>query len=546
VISHGLRAVLGQEYDPALADDRAVAFQIDGVPAFQCMVDSLKPDSRKTYDSQTAAKQLRMLMATEAFYAIDREIFGFTIPEVLQLENLDTMHRLLKSIVDTIRPYQDLDELEERIDAFITKKDQYYVKLCGIIERFKKRTFVEFHEFNIVGCPTSTDIDVVARVHRDEIDREIDVEKLRDQLKALGYDTDKRELDVNLIAVTKDGDLEWSEKGGIDDTQNIIFETYKYHKQGYPCLVSRLTDVDIATKVNATAKFILDNMKVLIGKSQFAAERATRRAVYSSVTERLNYAIAISNKIQFADTPVWRSAIKSLTMKIIQLMLLDRNEQNVYTKKELALELDRIHPGSLENANWLLFRGTIGIYSEGCLKMLISQFGEIAVKHRQEDLKWLRLPINMELNPTDLPDHVVREFVKSPTEPTELFIKEFEKLCPSRNTNSVFHIHCANTELLSSELLERHAVVVDQRTPDWLNLLTYYLCGKNTGVQPYDGPNWVKFYYNLIRGSIMELFAIKGCDFSDIVGNKHDKITLGFLVEDKHMKGSPAIAPVFC
>jgi len=543
VISHGLRAVFGQEHDPALVDERVLSLRFGELSAFQYMLDSLSPNSRKTYDSQTVAKQLRMLMATEAFYAINREVFGFTIPEVLQLENLDTIHRLLKSIVDTIRPYGDLDDLEERIDAFVTKKDQFYVKLLNIIERFKKRVFVEFHEFNIVGCPTSTDIDVVATVHRDQIDKEIDVEKLRAMVKALGYDTDGRELDVNLVAVTKEGDLEWSEKGGVDDTQNIIFETYRYHKQAFPCLVKRLTEVDIATKVNATAKFILDNMKVLIGKPNFAKERATRRLVYSSTTERLNYAITISDKIMYANTPVWRSAIKSLTMKIIQLMLLDRKERVVYTKKELAAELDRMCPGTMEFAIWLLFRGSQGRFSEDCLKLLIIQFKDIATRNRRDDLEWVKLTMDITMNPTELPDHVIREFVMSPSEPTDKFIEEFERLCPSRNTNNVFHIHCENTDLLSTEVLERHAVIVDQRSTDWLNLLTYYLCGKNTGVIPYDGPDWVSFYYNLIRGSIMELFAIKGCDFCSIVKEEYDKITLGFLVEDKHTKGSPAIAP---
>lgn len=543
IISHGLRFILGQECDQNLIDHRLLALKINGIDPIDYMINNLEIKTRNAYDSQTAIKKLRILMATNEFNIINRIIFGYRFPEILEFENHDILGRLLKNIVDIIRPYNDDDTLKIRIKKFLEIGNQYLNKLNEIIERFKKRTFVEFYEFNIIGCPTSTDIDVVARVNRDEIDKEIDISKLRTLIRLAGYNTDERELDVNLIAINENGDLEWAEKGGMADTQNIIFETYKHHKQIHPCLVKRIVPIDIYNKVNATAKFILDNMKVLIGKPNYSLERQRRRAVYSSTEERLTYSLYVADLIQYQNSKNWLSCIKSLVMKIIQLIELDRDEPVVYIKEELVNDINRIYPETKNYASWLLFRGQKGEYNYDFLKTLLQEYKLIALNNKKTDLKWTKLSLDLNINPTDLPNLVIREFIKSPSEPTELFIREFELLCPSRNTNNVFHIHCMNTELLPDELIKKHCVIVDQRTDEWINLLKYYLCGKNTGVIPYEGLDWVKFYYNLIRGSIMELFAIKTCDFSTIIGDEYDRITIGFLAEDKNKQGSPAIAP---
>ena len=59
-------------------------------------------------------------------------------------------------------------------------------------------------------------------------------------------------------------------------------------------------------------------------------------------------------------------------------------------------------------------------------------------------------------------------------------------------------------------------ISVDQRSQEWLRLLTYYKCGKNTGLVPYDGIaiEWVQFYFNLIRGCFVEQMVLHGVDIS--------------------------------
>jgi hypothetical protein len=145
------------------------------------------------------------------------------------------------------------------------------------------------------------------------------------------------------------------------------------------------------------------------------------------------------------------------------------------------------------------------------------------------------------MNPTGLADNLVREFLRSPLKPTDAFVTGFCEICPSRNINPLFLIHCQNTHRLPPSVLIK-SVLVAQRTPQWLRLLNHYSCGRNTGLIAYDGSDWVEFYYNLIRGSIIELFVMRNGDFSSLVADAVP-VTVGMLVKDRDVAGSIAIAP---
>lgn len=155
---------------------------------------------------------------------------------------------------------------------------------------------------------------------------------------------------------------------------------------------------------------------------------------------------------------------------------------------------------------------------------------------------WTNLSLDLSQNPTNFPDELVRSFIQSPFEPTLDFVNGFEPLCLDKRLNPMFLIESTNTHLLPLHVLE-HCIVVAQRSEEWLRLLTYYSCGKNSGIKKYEGLDWVRFYYNLIRGAIMEIFVIKYCDFSNLIKEKYEKITIGFLVDDIKMEKSLAISP---
>ncbi len=542
-VCQGIRCALAQPFDTDYIEKGVFELRFDDFSSTNYLLNALPPNARKTYDGETTKKKCRILMGTDAFNVVNRQIFILSFPELIHVNSHD-LCKLLKTIIDNFHIYEDVIKIKENIHNFMIKKNQTYIKFESFIQRYAKKSFVEFYDFNIIGCPHSTDIDVVALVSRNDIDKEIDIDELKRQLNKIGYDTRSRPVDVNLIYVDKDGNLEWSEKGDIADTQNIIFDTWKHHKQAYPCVVARKVPIDIKNKISAAGKFILDNMKVLIGKKEYKIEREKRKAVYANEKERLDYAISLLNKIlHMSDDPRWNDAIKSLTMKIIQIMINDRNQEMVYTKEELANAFDMMYSGRRDNALWFLFRGKMGEYDENFLKILFLEFKHIAGLHPPKDLHWVDVTIDTSINPTDLPNDLIADFISNPIEPTEAFIMKFEHLCPDRNINAMFHIHCQNTHLLSDTLKENHIIEIDQRTEEWVRLLTFYLCGKNTGVHPYDGPEWVKFYYNLIRGSIVELFTIHTCDFSSLLHESYIRILVGLLVEQKGIEGTPAIAP---
>lgn len=63
----------------------------------------------------------------------------------------------------------------------------------------------------------------------------LNINLIKDRLINDQYDISEKELDINLIILNEKGNISISLKGG-KSTQNIIFYTYKFHKQVYPCL----------------------------------------------------------------------------------------------------------------------------------------------------------------------------------------------------------------------------------------------------------------------------------------------------------------------
>lgn len=538
-VCHGFRFAFNQTCDSSLINSAVMTLQIDGKTPYTYLFDVLSDSAKKAFVKQPLRKQCLMLMNSKQFHSVSKQIFTCTFKELITCEDPD-MSKTLKNIIHLIEPWEDPAELDKNIDAIIVELGPYINSFYIMIQECNKiKTVADFTAFNVFGCPESTDIDVVVAVKREDIHHEINIEELKRQLNLIGYDTNLRELDINVVCI-ENGNVELFSKAS-DETQNILLATYKYHKQAYPCLVNRFVAIDIKGKVNADITFILSHFRYLFGNEQYHSERENRHIAYSSMTNKLNYVMSILDKIKYMDRSQWRDSMKSLTMKIIQLMLLEYSTV-VYTKNELAVEFDKFYPGHYDHVRYLLFRGKFGTFSEECLQILLTEFKKIVVKNSPNELKWTKLSIDITQNPTDLSNELVNEFIKSPFEPTDLFVTEYGTLCSDRDINKMFPIHCVNTHLLPQNVLD-HCVLIDQRSREWLDMMTYYTCGRNTGVKQYDGLNWVHFYYNLIRGAIVELFTMRTCDFSNIISEKYDRITLGFLVENKNVKGSPAIAP---
>jgi hypothetical protein len=415
------------------------------------------------------------------------------------------------------------------------------LKLLGKTEEdFSNFEIIPLKIFNTYGCPESTDIDVICLVEsRKHLKWQINMDQLKEELEKLGYDTG-REIDINL-AYVENGIIQELSKGG-KETQNILFHTYKYHKQSHPCFVKCEVDIELNDKIPVAAKFILDYLEVLIGDEQYGLERENKKKQYSSGQARVDYAVSLMSKIQFQDTYEWKSAMKSLVMKIIQLILLE-GDQLEYTKRGLATKYNELYPNTFKNIIWFFTRGKEGEFSQDVMEKLFAEYSRIVKVHTVE-LEWKEFNVNQDINPTQLPDETIREFFKSPFTPTPQFVKSFEKIADgNRSINRMFPLKCFGFEDLPENSKDK-IIVVDQRTDEWKRLLTYYTCGRNSGLIEYNGDEWVAFYYNLIRGAIMEMMIIHTVDFNHIIDLPNlKKAVVGFIVKDKTKEGSIAIAP---
>lgn len=495
-------------------------------------------------------------------------MFMHYFPELCCVGNTENNSRMLKQLLTFISPWSDAEYINN-ITNMVSTMNQAVEKLYSLLvnEIVNPRTndssessgtvkYIVVKSFVVMGCPKSTDIDIAVEVtSRTDLRGKVDTEMLLSKLAALGYDTTK-ELDITTVYVEK-GNIMETNKGSSDEVQNIVYYTYGYHTQMYPCFVLAPVTLDIVGKIRTAAKFVLDYMKILIGPIEYQIEREGRRQAYQGIWNRVTYVASIFHKISLQENKLheWLSMMKSLTMKIIQTLLLENNIYE-YTKPGLAAKLSELYPEDptlSSDALWFLMRGYYDnpTVPTTFLTFLMNQFRRLAVEYKPVELKWIDLPLNTAVNPTELPDAVYQEFLKSPITPTSDFVQQFMALCRDQHINKIFPIRCTNIDKITDGLLD-HIVDVDQRSDEWKKLLTFYTCGTNSGVPVYDpltsSVDWVTFYYNLIRGCIVELMIIRNLDFSIMfphMSNSREltKITVGLLVEEKDKRGSVGIAP---
>jgi hypothetical protein len=397
-----------------------------------------------------------------------------------------------------------------------------------------KKDYLQYSAYYIFGCPLSTDIDIAFVV--DSFYGEIDVASIQKEFT--------KKIDYNMIKIGVDGNIAEAYKGDKYETQNMILATYHLHPQKFPLPFSKMIIVDdIESRIRTIAKFILDSLRTIISVDDYRIERVSKVNAYNGYWGRVEYVLTIIDKIN-AKTDLsnyeWKSAMKSIVMKIIQLVLA-QYKKRCYTKIEMAGEYDKIYPGTRENALYFLTRGSMGMYNEKFLSDILDIYYQISIDLNPPKINLIKCDLDLTFNATSLPNDIYQEFIKSPYYPTVLFDQYMKNAIPDRNINSYFQLRCSNIDKLPSHILP-HVIAVDQRSPEWKKLLKFYTCGSNTGVIPYNGEEWVKFYYNLIRGCVIEQVVIQNFDFAKIVGNHVDKIMVGFLVESQEEK-SIGIAP---
>ena len=470
---------------------------------------------------------LMLLNQSPNFVDIYYNIFCDYFPDLKNMNDITGLtgrtvcDKIIKDLVNVIEPKNEKFEVTE---IHVSKEvSAFYMFIQKIRSQNKVTRYAEFDSFIVFGCPESTDLDVAVIVKKEQdINLPVNETELRKLLQS------DKELDIATICI-KNKIVTNTGKGG-KEIQNIIHYTYDLHKQIYPNPVNGPIEVNMIEKILATSKFILDNLKILIGEKEYAVERENKILAYKGQWSRVDFVLSVLGKINYDNTPGYKNIMKSLVMKIIQLILLERKEYE-YTKRGLAEKFNNIFPNNLDNALWFLFRGKEGTYSKECQQLLFNEFERIAMTISRENLIWHKLDLDINNNPTILPNELYHEFLKSPFECNDAFEIGFTHFSPDKSIGKHFLLECMNVNKLPTDLAKNY-IAIAQRSEEWIKLFPKYTMGNGQGATQYDGNRWVSFYYNLIRGCITEMMVIHNANFTSIFSSKYDKVTVGFLADN--------------
>jgi hypothetical protein len=394
-----------------------------------------------------------------------------------------------------------------------------------------------------MGSPDSTDDDIAVVVKDQYVI--FDDSVLREEVGS------SKELDINLITV-HDGNLTWSQKGDIYETQNIIWFTYKYHPQKYPLPVNGPLEIDPVRKIRATSRYLIDFYGDLVDPHyQTQVLKKQRDLAYTETHDfRINFIKTIVPFFKPFDQI--KSELKAIVLKICQIILY---EEGILEYNKLLVSNKVSHPIShlIESGfqinkeeieydiNWFLTRqkGEKSKTVDAVFRELIRIYFVISQEY-DTMYQWFDIPVRIPDNHDDhnMITNCVISCLSEPTDQAVGFV--CQRMGGSRGINKLFVSRSHNFELLPKGFVSEHVHLEPQRSDEWKDLLRYYSCGRNTGYrEPEPGISdheYVRHHWNLIRGNICEEIAINSLRYLG------ELIQVGLLVEEKR-ENAKGIAP---
>lgn len=496
-------------------------------------------------------------------YKTTSRLLLYALKEGRQIHPLNTALLTAKSLLnknpkhyDNIvsKLYLGLNE-DEWVNKITQQLETYPVRTCKIINSYVNLNedmledlcydkFNTYSSFAVFGCPSSTDIDVIVVVDKHSngnpyplFSRETN--RLRTELSELGYDITHRDLDINLISI-ENKMIVASDKGGVE-TQNMILSTYHYHNQKYECPDLQMVKVDIGDRLRAFSKYVLNNLEYVV--EDYSSLRDEKKKIYMDGVEAIMVYVKDINHIfiEKSENKKWKDAMKAMVMKYTQMILIE-NDIYSYIKDDIIKQFGTMYPHLADSTEWFLYRGKRGEFSSELIPILHSEYCRILdtylTRFNYNDTTVLKDNIH---NPTKLSDELFREFLKNPVNHTERFQELWKRDYGDMSVNEIFPIVSSSAEdivPIIGDNLAQQFVFIDQRSQEWLELLNFYECGKNSK----NIKDTFEAKYNLIRGAITELIIMDQFNASTL-GNKFTKCSVGFIVENARVRGSNGCAP---
>ena len=463
---------------------------------------------------------------------------------------------IMRGITDATTDADICEKLIELLNSSPIKTLKNIISVIGDIQIPEYDLYTQFYiSCVVIGCPGSTDIDVVVFVTKENIKdgKPLDLSPtllitLMTELRDAGYSIESiDDLDINVLCVNESGHIIANMKGGAE-IANIINTTHQHHTQKYPIPYLQRIEVSIFDKLRAISKFILDNLKNLTidyekirSSKQEAYQNGTDSMIQFTVSEDF---LGNLDLVNINNTKDWKDLWKSLTMKFCQLILLV-DDQYEYTKEQLAIKTGKLFS---ENENltdellWFLFRGSKGRIdidnTEYTIRFLHQQYCVIVANHFAS-IK----PTYMTITKATLlktiveqglpfPEDLLKAFFESPNVPTSTFEKLWDEFVllykevynvSSFSLNKLFQtpISSLGDRLKLFTLLGKtnyeQFVWIAQRSDEWFALRKLYPGGTDLG----NIGETLQAIYNLIRGSITEII-IQELFSPSVIGLKNE------------------------
>ena len=160
-----------------------------------------------------------------------------------------------------------LNHSELTLEQFVNT--DFSAKVNNLINKLECTIVNEF-DYVVIGCPDSTDIDIIIIVD-DKYDVnivEINIDLLKEKLKQIGKDISK-ELDINIVHI-RNKRVVCSKKGSIKTIQGIIYYTQSLHMPA-----DKLIDIDkpdnfiINDRIAPVINFIISKFKCFMTEDQY-------------------------------------------------------------------------------------------------------------------------------------------------------------------------------------------------------------------------------------------------------------------------------------
>jgi hypothetical protein len=311
--------------------------------------------------------------------------------------------------------------LEQTPSKGIKRINRVYELSDANIYSLLDNKFSDYDSFIVIGCPESTDIDIVCFVRKQDVKlgtinnlSYIAENRLMTELTALGYGeiySLPKDIDINLVYVDPETKMIRASLKGGKETQNIINATWNYHRQAmdddvphntpislvlHPMCNIVLSKHDMYDKIRAFTKYLLDfaedicvdnieNLKDIRSDFFSSKERDLVKFVRDPELQIYKYIIyepdiVVSREMNFTK---WQDRFKSIIMKMIQISLIWRYNKSVYVKMDLAESVKNIFCGIddesiintyIKGAQWYLFRGTKGIFCKELFPLLFNEY----------------------------------------------------------------------------------------------------------------------------------------------------------------------------